>query len=103
LNPAPPSKCHKNEGESDAIFGSIAEVKSMYFPLTIILLSGSKKGFIKGVKYTISIGVVFLLRRFPSSTTLVLKSRVVYQIDEPWFYSERRHGPTIIPSHAFLA
>jgi hypothetical protein len=52
-------------------------------PPPIHTLTGFIRGILRGVRYAKSLRVLFLHRRSPSWTTLVLYSRVVFIFNEP--------------------
>jgi hypothetical protein len=51
--------------------------------MTLATYSGFIRGILRGVRYAKSLRVLFLHRRSPSWTTLVLYSRVVFIFNEP--------------------
>jgi hypothetical protein len=54
---------------------------------------GFIKGILRGVRCTKSLRVLFLHRRLPSWTTLVLYSRAVFIFNEPAFCPSYKHFP----------
>ncbi len=58
-------------------------IKSSYFFTLLPCIGGFIKGILRGVRCTKSLRVLFLHRRPPSWTTLVLYSRAVFIFNEP--------------------
>jgi hypothetical protein len=61
----------------------------MYRKTNIHTFTGFIRGILRGVRYAKSLRVLFLHRRSPSWTTLVLYSRVVFIFNEPtnWLHT----------------
>jgi hypothetical protein len=65
---------------------SIMHVRNLHLGALSHPLTGFIRGILRGVRYAKSLRVLFLHRRSPSWTTLVLYSRAVIIFNEPTIY-----------------
>jgi hypothetical protein len=60
-----------------------SDAPSSAYTYNVYIYTGFIRGILRGVRYAKSLRVLFLHRRSPSWTTLVLYSRVVFIFNEP--------------------
>ena len=82
------------------MFRMVIQYSILYCTYRLLSIGGFIKGILRGVRCTKSLRVLFLHRRPPSWTTLVLYSRAVFIFNEPTFGQNAQ--PHVLYEHIFI-